>query len=160
MQAVVEEQLGTCGCGRACMCPGEVLQSPGLQVDGKWTQTPATVTAVITALFPIFCCELLYGHFFFPRKMIDSSSFSKTSLSKLVFHKAHLQYSWYNLPDWTRCGLEGLLLGPRGHIENMIWQTGKICQFGKIIHCTHGSIRILVDTKIEGAFADVKEKFC
>lgn len=30
--------------------------------------------------------------------------------------------------------------------------------WSKIIHCCHGSIRILVDIKTEVAFADVKEK--
>lgn len=32
--------------------------------------------------------------------------------------------------------------------------------WSEIIHCSHGSIRILVDIKTEVAVADVKEKCC
>lgn len=60
-----------------------------------------------------------------PSKKINSSSFSKNLLSKLVFHKAHVQYSWYILPYLRRYDLGGLLWGPRWHVvENMIWQIG------------------------------------
>lgn len=80
---------------------------------------------MIIASFSVFWCEFLFGHFFFPSKKINSSSFSKNLLSKLVFHKAHVQYSWYILPDLRRCGLGDLLWGPRWHVvENMIWQIG------------------------------------
>lgn len=92
--------------------------------------------------FPYFDAVPFWTFFFLARTFI-ALPFLRIHYIK-VFHKAHTQYSWYILPNLMRDGLGRLLMRSQKayrKYNSAIW-----C---KIIPCSHGSTRILVNIKTE-----------